>query len=77
MRAQVGIGFAPALRYIGERDPVDPETFYVRGRIAEQLGFADAATAMYSKIDKPDHTVGTALYDLAKIRIAIAQQLPK
>jgi len=65
------------LRYIGERDPVDPGTLYVTGRIAEQLGLADATMAMYSKIDKPDRTNGVALYDLAKIRIATVQQIVK
>jgi tetratricopeptide (TPR) repeat protein len=61
------------LRYIGDREPIDPGTFYVMGRIAEQLGFADEAIGIYSRIPKPERTNGVGLHDLAKIRIAAAQ----
>ena len=64
------------LRYIGQRDPIDQGTWYVMGRIAEQLGFANTATAMYAKIKAPDVMNGVTLYDLAKVRISTIA-LPK
>jgi tetratricopeptide (TPR) repeat protein len=65
------------LRYIGERDPVDPGTLYVMGRIAEHLGLQDEATAMYSKIPRPDRTNGVTIYDLIQLRTTVAQRLIK
>lgn len=44
---------------------------YVLGRISEQLGLADAATAIYTGIPSPKTNIGDDAYDLAQIRLKV------
>jgi tetratricopeptide (TPR) repeat protein len=44
---------------------------YVLGRLAEQLGLADAATAIYTGIPRPKIDIGDDAYDLAQIRLKV------
>lgn len=57
------------LRGLREGRVLEPQDWYIVGRVAEHLGFLDEAKRAYNEVNKPEHVLRTSTYSLAQRRL--------